>query len=174
MGLSLKVTFSHRYLYLNPPTLVGGSFKLELAGMGKLSEYAKQASEKYGNINFHGMINYEEALDLYTKCDVMFAIYDPSVPNHRYSAPNKVYEAMMNGKPIIVAKNTSVDKIVERENMGFVIEYNKDSFEKILSTISNDESILKKYGKNAINAYRKYSWEEMKKRLIDIYEGIDD
>jgi len=30
VGLSLKVTFSHRYLYLNPPTLVGGSFKYRL------------------------------------------------------------------------------------------------------------------------------------------------
>lgn len=147
-------------------------FNLELAGMGNLSDYAKQASEEYGNINYYGMISYEEALEMYSKCDVMFAIYDPSVPNHRYSAPNKVYEAMINGKPIIVAKNTSVDDIVRRENMGFVIKYNREAFEEVLYIISKDKSILKKYGQNALKAYNKYSWEEMKKRLINIYENI--
>lgn len=146
-------------------------FNLELAGMGNLSDYAKQASEEYGNINYYGMISYEEALEMYSKCDVMFAIYDPSVPNHRYSAPNKVYEAMINGKPIIVAKNTSVDDIVRRENMGFVIKYNREAFEEVLYIISKDKSILKKYGQNALKAYNKYSWEEMKKRLINIYEN---
>ena len=147
-------------------------FNLELAGMGNLSDYAKQASEEYGNINYYGMISYEEALEMYSKCDVMFAIYDPSVPNHRYSAPNKVYKAMINGKPIIVAKNTSVDDIVRRENMGFVIKYNREAFEEVLYIISKDKSILKKYGQNALKAYNKYSWEEMKKRLINIYENI--
>src|SRR5690606_12742320 len=122
-------------------------FNLELVGMGDLSDYAKQVSEKFTNIHYWGMIDYEKASASYDKCDVMFAIYDPSVPNHKYSAPNKVYEAMMKGKPIIVTKNTSVDKIVERENMGFIIEYDKDAFEKVLLTISNDESILKEYGK---------------------------
>lgn len=149
-------------------------FELNLAGMGKLGEYAKQASEKYENINFYGMINYEDALELYSKCDIMFAIYNPSVANHRYSAPNKVYEAMMNGKPIIVAKNTSVDKIVEKENMGFVIEYNKEDFENVLSIISNDRSILDEYSINSLNAYGKYSWVEMKKKLINIYNEIAD
>jgi glycosyltransferase involved in cell wall biosynthesis len=149
-------------------------FNLELAGMGELSNYAKQASEKYENINYYGMVNYEEALNLYSKCDIMFAIYDPAVPNHRYSAPNKVYEAMMLGKPIIVARNTSVDKIVEKEDIGFVIDYTKEDFEDILFTISDDKSILKKYGQNALEVYNKYSWEEMKRRLIDIYDDISN
>ena len=54
------------------------------------------------------MIDYESALELYAKCDLMFALYDPAIPNHRYSAPNKVYEAMLLGKPIIVAEGTGV------------------------------------------------------------------
>lgn len=148
-------------------------FRLELAGMGKMSDYAKEASISYENINYYGRIDYEEALNLYSKADVMFAIYDPNIRNHKYSAPNKVYEAMIKGKPIIVAKNTSVDKIVEKEKMGFIIDYTRNDFENILSIISNDESILKAYGNNARKTYEKYSWDIMKKRLTNIYENIN-
>lgn len=147
-------------------------FKLELAGMGKLSDYADKASEKYDNIIYHGMVNYSDALVIYSRCDIMFAIYNPKVPNYRYSAPNKVYEAMTYGKPIIVAKGTSVDKLVENEKMGFSIDYTKQDFERVLSEISTDPSILVGMGINAKNAYPKYSWEEMKKRIISIYEEI--
>ena len=124
-------------------------FILQLAGMGALSTYAEQASKDFKNIEYYGMINYEKALELYAKCDVMFAIYDPEVPNHRYSAPNKVYEAMQNGKPIIVAKNTGVDAIVRQEDMGFIIDYDMVDFERVLKTISKNKQILKKYGESA-------------------------
>jgi glycosyltransferase involved in cell wall biosynthesis len=140
--------------------------------MGNLSDYAKLASEEHKNINYYGMINYEEALNVYSKSDIMYAIYDPSVPNHRYSAPNKVYEAMMHGKPIVVAKDTSVDDIVRKDNMGFIIEYDKNDFESVLYQISNNPSILKEYCRNAYEAYEKYSWEEMKKRIINIYDNM--
>ena len=34
----------------------------------------------------------------------MTAIYDPNISNHYYAAPNKFYEALMLGKPLIMVK----------------------------------------------------------------------
>lgn len=145
------------------------NYELVLAGIGPLSSLAESYSKQFSNIEFLGKVSYEEAMQIYSSADIMFAIYDPTVPNHKFSAPNKVYEAMMLGKPIIVARDSGVDKIVSRENIGFVINYSKDDFKSILKTIVDNPSQLELYSKNSKNAYEKYSWEAMKEKYKEIY-----
>lgn len=146
---------------------------LNIAGMGALSEYVESMSNKYSNINYYGIVDYNEAFRLYSKTDFMFAIYDPEIMNHKFSAPNKVYEAMMLGKPIIVAKNTGIDRIVIDNNMGFVIDFSKEAFKELLDKIMNKSTDWKVTGANAKLAYDKYSWVTMKKRLVELYRYIN-
>lgn len=146
---------------------------LNLAGMGRLSEYAKEAANEYPNINYYGMINYHDALKLYSQTDFMFAIYDPNVPNHKYCAPNKVYEAMALGKPIIVAKNTGIDQIVSENNMGLIIEYSEEAFEQIIVQIINGTFNYSELAMNSRKAYTKYAWGEMKNRIKKIYKTLE-
>lgn len=145
---------------------------LNLAGMGKLTDHVKAMCSKFKNINYYGMIDYIDAIKLYLKTDFMFAIYDPNIPNHKYSAPNKVYEAMLLGKPIIVAKGTGIDRIVVDNNMGLVINYSKEDFENIIRSIIEKRIDGRELGENASHAYNKYSWEEMKNRLIKVYKQL--
>ena len=145
---------------------------LNIAGMGTSTDYVSEMSNRFDNINYYGMLEYAEALKLYSKTDFMFALYDPKVPNHKYSAPNKVYEAMMLGKPIVIAKNTGIDKIVTENNMGFVIEYSEEAFRNLVSKIASDSINWEEFGDNARAAYEKYSWPIMKKRLIKLYRDI--
>lgn len=147
--------------------------ELIIAGTGEVVDYVDDMSKKHENITFLGKIDYNEALSLYTKSDIMFAIYDPAVPNHKYSAPNKVYEAMMTGKPIIVAKGTGIDSIVKDNNMGIVMDYSKEAFNETLNKIVHNELDINKMGINANEAYGNYSWEEMKLRIQDIYSGLE-
>ncbi|SEI77181.1 Glycosyltransferase involved in cell wall bisynthesis [Alkalibacterium gilvum] len=145
--------------------------ELIIAGTGELADYVQAMSFKHQNIIYLGKVTYDEALDLYTKSDMMFAIYDPSIANHKYSAPNKVYEAMMTGNPIIVAKNTGIDSIVMENNMGFSIDYSKSAFENLLKEMIDGEQNLTLMGKNAKEAYPNYSWSEMKQRIKAIYSA---
>ena len=98
-----------------------------------------------------------------SECDILFATYNPKVANHRYSAPNKLYEAMALGKPIIVCKNTGVDTFVNKNKLGFSIEYNVIEFFNVLSNINKNE-----YKKSVDLYYGKYNWEKMKTRLLNI------
>ena len=53
----------------------------------------------------YGKLQYSQTLALESQCDIRVATYDPSIRNHKYSAPNKFYESLMLGKPIIMAKD---------------------------------------------------------------------
>ena len=145
---------------------------LNIAGMGKLAEYVEQAAKEYENIRYFGIIDYGKALELYSKTDYMFAIYDPAVPNHKFSAPNKVYEAMLLGKPIIVAQGTGIDRIVLNNAMGLVINYSEDNFEKTIKNILDNPFMGLQMAKNSKKAYASYSWHEMKSRIKNIYSHI--
>jgi len=103
----------------------------------------------------------------------MFAVYDPAVPNHRYSAPNKVYEAMMLGKPLIVAKNTGFDVLIEKEGIGLSIEYSQQAFQQALDNCLANPDVLKEMGKRAKKIYAKYSWSAMRERLLQAYKEIE-
>lgn len=146
--------------------------RLNIAGLGPLEHLVKEATDVHHNIIYYGRISYEEALDLYSQCDVMFAMYDPSIPNHKYSAPNKVYEAMMLGMPIIVAKGTGIDTLVETEKIGFSIDYSEKEFNSTIEYILNHKELMKQFESNSQNAFSKYSWEKMKKRVQEIYMDL--
>lgn len=148
--------------------------KLTLAGMNTLQDYVQDAANRYPNINYLGQVSYWEALKLYSTCDLMFAVYDPAVPNHRYSAPNKVYEAMMLGKLLIVAKNTGFDSLIEREGIGLSIDYSQQAFKQALDYFLANPDMLKKMGKRARQVYARYSWSVMRERLLRAYADLED
>lgn len=136
-------------------------YELHIGGFGKYEEYFKDLAKKHENIFFYGSLDYGSVLKLESECDILFATYNPKIKNHKYSAPNKLYEAMALGKPIIVCKNTGIDKIVEENKLGKVINYNITEFISYLEDTRNikRKEIMEIFKNN-------YSWTYMKEKLL--------
>lgn len=150
-------------------------FEFHVGGFGTYEKNIKEASEKFSNIYYYGSLKYEQVLSLESECDILFATYNPIIENHKYSAPNKIYEAMALGKPIIVCNNTGIDELVLKNKIGFSIEYNSKEFFNILFDLKNNKKILDEMSKNAKNLYiKKYNWNIMEKRLISEYKKISE
>ena len=145
--------------------------EFHIGGFGKYEKYFEDLSKKYSNVKFYGQMKYDDVLNLESKCDILFATYNPKIPNHKYSAPNKVYEAMALGKPIIVCNKTGVDHLVKKENIGFVIEYNADNFFKCLANLDNLKyDIISKKTKKLYK--EKYSWDVMENKILKLINKI--
>jgi glycosyltransferase involved in cell wall biosynthesis len=150
------------------------TWQLDLAGFGGDEEEIQAACQALPNCHWHGRIPYYQALQLSQAADVLFATYDPQIPNHRFSSPNKVFEAMLLGKPIIVARNTNMDRMIEGAQCGIVVEYgNVLDLERALVQLEQDPALRQSLGQNARLAYQTiYSWQEMDKRLIKLYGEV--
>lgn len=145
-------------------------FELHIGGFGQLQKYFSELSEKYGNIFYYGQMKYEDVLNLEEDANLLFATYNPEISNHKYSAPNKLYEAMALGKPIIVCKNTGIDELVKNENIGISISYDAKKFIEVIENLSENKELQKKLSDNAKRLYNeKYSWGQMEKKLIEEY-----
>lgn len=147
---------------------------LDMAGFGGDEEAIRAACRAVPNITWHGRIDYEKAIQLSSQADVLFATYDPSTPNHRYSSPNKLFEAMLLAKPIIVAHDTNMDVIVSKHECGIIVKYGDETeLETALLRLANDPSLRKRLGDNARKAYETdFSWNIMKSRLIELYAQV--
>lgn len=147
---------------------------LDLAGFGGDEEILRARASKLKNVRFHGRVSYPQALSLSQAADVLFATYDPIIPNHRYSSPNKIFEAMLLGKPVIVAQDTNMDRIVTAADCGLVVPYGDETvLETALQLLDKDPAHRLKLGENARRAYdNHYSWGEMKRRLLTLYQEL--
>lgn len=147
-----------------------------VGGFGELTEYFKNLSKKYNNIFFYGKMKYSEVLYLEQNCDIMTAIYDPKVPNHKYAAPNKFYEALMLGKPLMMIKGTGMSEMVKRYNLGEVIDLKKAKFSIEFNKAIQNLLNVKNYNavsKSANNLYfHKFTWSVMEKRLLQGYANL--
>lgn len=147
---------------------------LDLAGFGGDEETIHSKASALHNVRWHGRVPYQRGLQLSQAANVLFALYDPAIPNHRYSSPNKVFEAMMLGKPIIVARSTNMDVMIERLGCGLVVEYgNIPELEQALLRLQHDPELAARLGARAREAYDTcYSWNEMQLRLCKLYQQV--
>lgn len=151
------------------------TWKLILAGYGGDEDLIKEACKGIKNIEFLGRVTYENAIKIYSISDLMFATYDPSIPNHKFSSANKLFEAMMLGKPIIVAKGTGMDTLVTKYKLGFIVDYGDESqLEAVLKEIEHwDIKERNKFSERVKQTYlENFAWEIMEERLINLYNEI--
>lgn len=144
-----------------------------IAGYGMYETIAKKVNKKFSNFYYKGTLSYPEVLKTEASSKVLSAIYDPSVANHKFAAPNKFYEAMALGKPIIVCKGTGIDVIVEKYKLGIVIPYDARAFYDAIRKLLKNPALCTQMGNKARNLFlNQYNWEKMEKLLLKTYDSL--
>ena len=148
-------------------------YELLIAGFGKYESLAREYAEKFGNISFLGRTDYSKTLEIENESDVMVAAYDPEIANHKYAAPNKFYEALMLGKPIIMCRGTGFSEIVEEQGIGVCIDYSERSLEEGLAAVKKDYTHFADKSSLEKDLFRReYSWDIMADRLTGLYRDL--
>ena len=149
--------------------------EFHVAGFGALEDFFTKQAQTYDNIYYYGRLSYDHTLSLENECDIMLAIYDPTIDNHRFAAPNKFYESLMLGKPVLMVRGTGMSEIVEENGIGELIEFSRDGFVDGLSRLlSRKEEWPLIEGRMKALYQNQYCWDEMERRLIQIYSEIDN
>jgi glycosyltransferase involved in cell wall biosynthesis len=145
--------------------------RLVVAGYGPMQHEFERYIKDKSNILYLGKVEYIKILELTYLSNCVVILYDPTIlPNFIYSSPNKMFEAMMCGKPIIAIKGTSMAQILIEENCGLVINsINVDELRLAIFKLKNNPTLAINLGNNARNAYKyKYNWAIMENRLSNV------
>lgn len=147
--------------------------EMHIGGFGEYEDWMQKAAEQYSNVFFYGKLQYSETLALEKQCDIMMAVYDPSIRNHKYAAPNKFYESIMLGKPIIMAYDTGHDDIITKNDIGILTEYSESGIRDAIYALEKRRNEWNDMGKRAMNLYNSnYSWTIMTERIEEMYRNL--
>ncbi|MHA1908484.1 MAG: glycosyltransferase [Candidatus Thorarchaeota archaeon] len=121
-------------------------------------------------IEYIGVLSNEDALLAQSEADAIPLLYDPTVPINKLAAPNKLFEAMMLGVPLISNVNTH---LVSSTLSGIIAEYDVSSVKDAILLLKNSPELCKKIRENGRRTYEeKYNWREMETRLLDLYTTL--
>lgn len=149
-----------------------GYVNLLIAGYGDklLEERCKKLNEQKDNIKYYGRVPYSKGLSIMSKSDLIYAMYCNVVRNHYYAAPNKFYEPMMLGKPLLTTKGIIIGDKVDKMGFGYTIE---EDYGKLVSlTLSLTKEDLEQKGKIAhdlwMNKYSTYTRDFLENKYLPL------
>ncbi len=125
------------------------------AGAGGTSDEYKEITaycKGKSNIRFTGRYDYNTQIaDLYGMVDCVFSVYDADNPNVRIALPNKLYESVLCQLPLIVAKGTYLEELVNEWGVGVGVDH-RDSAELIeaIDRLKNDPEYYKQIENNCL------------------------
>ncbi len=100
----------------------GVSLKVVFAGGGNVDELLEDVEGRDQLFEVLGPYEYTRDITrLYRKIDLIYAVYDSYDLNCQLAMPNKFYESIISKIPILVAKNTFVEREVLRLGIGAAV-----------------------------------------------------
>lgn len=140
-----------------------------------LFEIVESLAETVNNVEFLGTIPLKEVVPLTLKSHVVLCLFDPSNRLNQIGSPNKLFEAMVCGRPIIASKGTYSGKLVEDLKIGIAIDFSEKSLIRAVKKLRDDPELCEKFGRNALNAaFSEYNWENQEKKLIQVYDELNN
>jgi glycosyltransferase involved in cell wall biosynthesis len=95
-----------------------------------------------------------------------------ALPSHQENFGLCVMEALSHSVPVLVSPNVNLAAEIVSANAGWVAAIDKDALAAKLGEALNDEDELRKRGRAGKHLSQKYSWENVAKELVDLYEEI--
>jgi glycosyltransferase involved in cell wall biosynthesis len=149
--------------------------KLLIVGSGRHERDFRSLVEHLNlqnQVQFLGWLDYAEAIRVVDKSDIGL------VPHHATESwnttiPNKLFDYMSKGKPVIVSNAKPVERIVQEERCGMVFR-EQDSEDLARAIIALEpESVRTAMGRRGRDAVaRKYNWAVDEQRLYQALESV--
>ena len=147
--------------------LIGGTG--HPAYVAALEEECAEASD----VTFLGRVPMDQVIPMTVKADVVFCMFDPADPSNQIGMPNKLFEAMACGRPIVCTKGVYSGEVTEQEEAGLAVEYNEEALREAIIRLRDDPGLRERLGRNALKAaMREYNWERQEEKLLKLYDSL--
>ena len=93
--------------------------------------------------------------------------------NYYYSLPNKIFDYLQAGVPILATHLPEIEKIITAYKTGIFIEdHQPETIANAIEKILSSEQMLLEYKQNTKIAARELNWEKEKQKLISIIKQV--
>jgi glycosyltransferase involved in cell wall biosynthesis len=146
---------------------------LVFLGSGPLLDKVEKAAAESSNIFYHPPVPYEEVVSTVAQADYGLLSPENLCLNYYYCMPNKLFEYIQAGIPILVADLKDCQELVESESIGFASDdYSVKGWNDLVDRAlkSNPEDFSEELRKVA----KEFNWEIEEKKLLDLYASAKE
>ena len=157
-------------------TLLDDCF-LMIIGGGDVLPVLKQMVEEQGitgRVRFFPRMPYAQMMACTQLAELGFCLDKDTNLNYRFSLPNKLFDFIQAGVPIVASHLTEIEKIIRQYDIGLFIENHEPS--TIAATIREalmDKDRIAVWKQNLSVAAQELCWENEERKLLEIYHHYD-
>ena len=122
-----------------------------------------------GRMPYHEMMQYTQHAQLGLTLDK-----DTNI-NYKYSLPNKLFDFVHAGIPVLASKIIEVEKIINKYQIGlFIDNHEPKHIAKRIKIALNNKDLISEWKSNTNNAAKELNWEIEENTLKDLYKKIEE
>jgi len=141
--------------------------ELHIHAAGWLYDQEAQALMHHPRVKYYGVIHQTAAAQLAQQCDYILCLYKPNILNNIYASPNKIYDGIQAGVPVIINKEILIAEFVHQEKLGYILgSYNPEFVADILTDLKTQRNNYK----HLLDFSKKYIWEKIENTLIAAHQ----
>ncbi|WP_226655333.1 glycosyltransferase [Guptibacillus hwajinpoensis] len=147
-------------------------YHLVLLGDGDIKKALTQLVEVEmltSRVHFHPKVPPSEILSLTKEADIGLVMYENVSENNYYSTPNKIFEYMLMGLPVVSSNHPGKSYLLEEYDFGIAVDENEQAIVKGIETIQQRRNY---YVQKCDEASKVLNWPNESKKLIHLYNEL--
>ncbi|MES2628945.1 MAG: glycosyltransferase family 4 protein [Bacteroidota bacterium] len=158
--------------------LLDDSFLWIIVGHGDVVPMLEKRSAANPNlqnrVRFLPKMPYAQMMQYTMAADLGLTLDKPTNINYLYSLPNKIFDYIRAGIPVLASKLPEIVNVVETYKVGFVFpDHQPETIAEMLQKIRSDRAALAKASENTAVAREELAWENEVKALEALYRSFD-
>jgi glycosyltransferase involved in cell wall biosynthesis len=150
---------------------------LLIVGGGDVIQQLKSMVKENGlsdKVRFEGKKNPSELVLFTHSADLGLSLDKDTNLNYRFSLPNKLFDYIQAGIPVLASDLPEIKRIVERYEIGRICpDHDPVSLAKLMKEMLEDEQQCDHWKKQLPIAAEELNWDKEKKKFIEIFRNIE-
>ncbi|NQV56193.1 MAG: glycosyltransferase [Rhodospirillales bacterium] len=139
-------------------------------GHGPLEDLVKHAANTRTNVLYHDPVAPNRVLEYVSGADVGVSLIENISLSYYLSCPNKIFEVLSAGLPVITSDFPEMKNIVKQSQAGWCIEPETNALVSLLGSISKSDT--QSMSVNAKKWSISHNWEVQEEKLVKAYSAI--
>ena len=124
-------------------------------------------------IRFFDPVPPDALLPVTASADAGITLLEDTCLNHRFALPNKLFEYLMAGLPVLASDLPEIRSVVETFEVGCVVDpADRAALVETLQRMVDDKPARARWAANAPRVFETFSWEKASQRFKQAYQNL--
>ena len=152
------------------------SGELKIIGFGDLEPEVRRRIETdriQNRVHLHGKVAWTDLLKETQKARAGLVLFEPLSINYRYASPNKFFEYVMAGTPLIASRIPTFEELNKEFEVAILVDPSRpEEIASAMEFLLTQKEGWETYHQNCLKARQKWNWEAQEEVMVQLYSEL--